>query len=112
MRPGTVFAIAAALLAGLAAVFAFDGARTADDGVGFALFAGAALLGLAAALWLASLLQRRGPLPGRVPLLLLVTVPLWGDLPSRGRAAVSGAYAGYFAGLVLLVARRARGRRV
>jgi hypothetical protein len=112
MRPGTVFAIAAALLAGLAAVFAVDGLRAAEDAAGFVFFAAAAAVGVAAALWLASLLQRRGPLPGRVPLLLLVTVPLWGDLPSRGRAAVSGAYAGYFAGLVVLVARRARGRRV
>jgi hypothetical protein len=93
-------------------VFAVDGLRAADDAVGVAAFAAAALAGAAVALWLASLLQRRGPLPGRVPLLLLVTVPLWGDLPARGRAAVSGAYAGYFAGLVLLVARRARGRRV
>ncbi len=112
MRAGTVFAIAAALLAGLAAVFAFDGLRAADDAAGSVLFAVAASAGVAAALWLASLLQRRGPLPGRVPLLLLVTVPFWGDLPSRGRAAVSGAYAGYFAGLVVLVARRAHGRRV
>jgi hypothetical protein len=112
MRPGTVFTLAGLFVAALAAVFALDGARAADDAAGFALFALAGALGLAAALWLASLLQRRGPLPGRVPLLLLVTVPLWGDLPSRGRAAVSGAYAGYFAGLAVLIARRSRRRRV
>jgi hypothetical protein len=112
MRPGSVFAVAGVLLAALAAVFAFDGLRAADDLLGFMLFTVAAAGGLAAALWLASLLQRHGPLPGRIPLLLLVTVPLWGDVPARGRAAISGAYAGYFGGLFVLLARRARGRRV
>jgi hypothetical protein len=112
MRPGGVFVIAGCLLALPAAVFAFDGVRAADDAVGAVLFALAAVGGLAAALWLASLLQRRGPLLGRIPLLLLVTIPLWGELSARGRAAVSGAYAGYFAGLVVLVARGARARRV
>jgi hypothetical protein len=107
-----VFAIVGASLAAVAAVLAVDGLRAADDALGAALFVLAAGAGLATALWLASLLQRHGPLPGRVPVVLLVTVPLWDRLPSHGRAAVSGAYAGYFAGLVVLVARRARSRRV
>jgi hypothetical protein len=112
MRPGTVFAIAGVLLAGVAALFAFDGLRAADGALGLLAFAASLVAGVTVALWVSTLLQRHGPLPGRVPLLLLVTAPLWGKLPPTGRAAVSGAFAGYFAGLVVLVVRRARVRRV
>ncbi len=112
MRPGIVFALAGALLAAVAAVFAVDALRAAQGLLGAAVFAAAAAAGFAVALWVSTLLKRHGPLPGRVPLLLLVTAPLWGRLPPNGRAAVSGAFAGYFAGLVVLVARRARVRRV
>ncbi len=112
MRPGTVFVLAGVLLAGLSAVFAVDGVRTVDGVTGAAGLAAAAAGGVAVALWAAQLLQRHGPLPGRVPLLLLVTAPLWSKLPADARAAVSGAYAGYFAGLVVLVSRRAGLRRV
>jgi hypothetical protein len=112
MRPGTVFAIAGVLLAGVAVLFAFDGLRAANGAIGLLAFGAALLGGVAVALWISTLLQRHGPLPGRVPLLLLVTAPLWGKLPATGRAAVAGAFAGYFGGLVLLVVRRARRRRV
>jgi len=44
--------------------------------------------------------------------LLLVTAPLWSRVPTTGRVAIFGAYAGYFGGLVALVVRRARPRRV
>ena len=81
MRPGTVFAIAGVLLAGVVAIFALDGLRAADSAIGLFVFAASVVAGVAVALWASTLLQRRGPLPGRVPLLLLVTLPLWGKLP-------------------------------
>jgi hypothetical protein len=109
---GIAFALAGLLLGGFAAFFAYEAAVIADGALDAVVLAAAAAGGAFVAVGTSRLLQRHGPLPGRVPLLLLVTAPLWGRVPATGRVAIFGAYAGYFGGLVALIVKRARARRV
>jgi hypothetical protein len=109
---GIAFALAGLLLGGFAAFFAYEAVATADDVLDAVVLVTAVTAGAFVAVRTSRLLQRRGPLPGRVPLLLLVTLPLWGRVPTTGRVAIFGAYAGYFGGLVALVVKRARAGRV
>jgi hypothetical protein len=109
---GIAFALAGLLLGAFAAFFAYEAVTTGDGVVDAVVLAAAVVGGAFVAVRTSRLLQRRGPLPGRLPLLLLVTAPLWSRVPTTGRVAIFGAYAGYFGGLVALVVRRARLRRV
>lgn len=109
---GAAFALAAALLGGFAAFFVYQGATTVDGAGDAVVLAVAAGAGALVAIGISRLLQRRGPIPGRVPLLFLLTAPLWGRVPEAGRIAIFGGFAGYFAALVGLVAGRIRRARV